>query len=102
MTIAQDTPAVTTSRELVGSRMFARLNRRVMADHGTDQAAANRIADQALAFLRACALNPGSGLAPSAEVDKGWHAFILHTADYAVLPARRRPFHPPPAHRARP
>jgi len=38
---------------------------------------------QALAFLAACAANPGAGLAPSPEVDKGWHAFILHTADYA-------------------
>jgi hypothetical protein len=54
-----------------------------MADHGLDQAAAERIMDQALAFLKACALNPGAGLAPSAEIDKGWHAFILHTADYA-------------------
>jgi hypothetical protein len=83
MTTAPDTPVVTIPRELVSSRMFARLTRRVMADHGMDQAAAERITDQALAFLLACARNPGSGLAPSPEVDKGWHAFILHTADYA-------------------
>jgi hypothetical protein len=83
MTTIQDTPALTAPRELVSSRMFVLLTHRVMADHGTDQAAAERIVDQALAFLLACALNPGAGLAPSAEVDKGWHAFILHTADYA-------------------
>lgn len=74
---------ITASRELVSAPLFARLTRRVMADHGMDQTAAEQIMDQALAFLQACALNPAAGLAPSPEVDKGWHAFILHTADYA-------------------
>lgn len=76
-------PVTTVPRELVSTRMFDRLTRRVMADHGIGQAAAEQITGQALAFLQACALNPAAGLAPSAEVDKGWHAFILHTADYA-------------------
>jgi hypothetical protein len=82
MTTAPATTA-TAPRELVSTRMFDRLTRRVMADHGNGQTAAEQIMDQALAFLQACALNPAAGLAPSAEVDKGWHAFILHTADYA-------------------
>jgi hypothetical protein len=42
-----------------------------------------RIREQALTLLVACARRPGAGQAPSADVDKGWHAFILHTADYA-------------------
>lgn len=63
--------------------MFDRLVARVMADNGDDQPTATRITEQALAFLAACAADPGAGLAPSPEVDKGWHAFILHTADYA-------------------
>jgi len=74
---------ITAPRELISAPMFARLTRRVMADHGMDQTAAEQIMDQALAFLQACAFNPAAGLAPSPEVDKGWHAFILHTADYA-------------------
>src|SRR6202035_1672681 len=32
---------------------------------------------------KTCVYLFGAGLAPSPEVDKGWHAFILHTADYA-------------------
>jgi hypothetical protein len=74
---------VTTLRDLISPRMFTRLTRRITADHSTDPDMAERIMDQALAFLQACVLNPGAGLAPSDEVDKGWHAFILHTADYA-------------------
>jgi hypothetical protein len=63
--------------------MFDRLVARVMTDNDDDQPTAARITEQALAFLVACAANPGAGLAPSPDVDKGWHAFILHTADYA-------------------
>ena len=73
----------TAPRDLISPRMFDRLVARVMTDNGDDQPTAARITEQALAFLVACAANPGAGLAPSPEVDKGWHAFILHTADYA-------------------
>jgi hypothetical protein len=54
-----------------------------MADSSLDHPTAERIMEQALAFLAACARNPGTRLAPSQEVDKGWHAFLLFTADYA-------------------
>jgi hypothetical protein len=70
-------------RDLISARMFNRIVARVMTDNGDDQPTAERITEQALAFLAACATNPDAGLAPSPEVDKGWHAFILHTADYA-------------------
>jgi hypothetical protein len=84
MATAQDITTAAVPRDLISPRMHARLTRRITADHpGTDPAVAGRIVDQALAFLQACALNPGAGLAPSDEVDKGWHAFILFTADYA-------------------
>ena len=43
---------------------------------------------QALAFLVACARNPETPLAPSKAVDHGWHAFILHTREYADFCAR--------------
>lgn len=70
-------------RELVAPAVFSRLAHRVMADEGHDQAMAERIIEQALAFLAACARYPGRHLSPSEAVDAGWHAFILHTADYA-------------------
>jgi hypothetical protein len=63
-------------RELITPRMYARLAARIMADYGHDQTTAGRIAEQSLAFLLACAANPGVGLAPSPEVDKGWHSFL--------------------------
>lgn len=39
--------------------------------------------DQALAFLKACADNRGVPLSPGWHVDVGWHAFLLHTREYA-------------------
>ena len=73
----------TAPRDLISPCMFSRLVARVMADNGDERPAAERITEQALAFLATCAANPGAGLVPSPEVDKGWHAFLLHTADYA-------------------
>jgi hypothetical protein len=73
----------TTSRDLVTAGMFTRLTDRIMADSSLDRLTAERIMEQALGFLAACARNPGARLAPSRDVDKGWHAFLLFTADYA-------------------
>lgn len=70
-------------RELISADLFGRLALRVQDDENTDPGTAARIVEQALAFLQACALNPGTRLTPSKMVDAGWHAFILHTADYA-------------------
>jgi hypothetical protein len=48
-----------------------------------DNDLAARIVDQALVFLQACADNPHRSLTPSPLVDHGWHAFLLHTSEYA-------------------
>lgn len=69
-------------RELIASDLFGKLARRVAVD-GYDQETAERIVEQALGFLVACARFPDRHLSPSENVDAGWHAFILHTADYA-------------------
>jgi hypothetical protein len=69
-------------RELIDPALFERLCRRIVLDHGRDERTAARIMDQALAFLAACASAPRP-LAPSAEVDLGWHAFLLYTREYA-------------------
>ncbi|KIQ63192.1 hypothetical protein TR51_31060 [Kitasatospora griseola] len=72
-----------SGRSLVESALFGRLVARIVTDEGMDQALAERVMDQALAFLGACAVNPDAGLSPSGLVDVGWHTFILHTVDYA-------------------
>ena len=47
-------------------------------DHGHPVELAERIVDQALVFLAACAQTT-EPIGPSALVDLGWHAFILRT-----------------------
>jgi hypothetical protein len=68
---------------LIPSALFDRLAGRVERDADVDRPLAERIVRQALAFLVACARDTGSPLAPSRTVDAGWHAFILHTREYA-------------------
>ena len=71
------------ARTLVSSAFFERLVERVRADHGFNRLLAERVVDQALAFLKACADNRGVPLSPSWHVDVGWHAFLLYTREYA-------------------
>lgn len=73
----------TRPRDLVSSSLFCRLADRVAAVDGYDHGTAERITEQALAFLVACGRYPDGHLVPSQPVDAGWHAFILHTAEYA-------------------
>ncbi|MEE1823038.1 hypothetical protein PUR61_12680 [Streptomyces sp. BE20] len=72
-----------TGRSLVDPALFERMVTRIAGEEEMDLALAERVMDQALAFLGACAVNPGARLAPSSLVDIGWHTFILHTTDYA-------------------
>ncbi|GAA2701228.1 glycine-rich domain-containing protein [Nonomuraea recticatena] len=67
----------------ISTPLFERLVARILADHPAfDDAHARRVMTQALAFLMACGANPGARLAPSPQVDVGWHTFILFTHDY--------------------
>jgi hypothetical protein len=70
-----------TGRSLVTPEFFARLSARIATEHDVDRSFAERIVDQALAFLGACAVS-SAPLSPSATVDIGWHTFILHTEGY--------------------
>jgi hypothetical protein len=70
-------------RELITPGLFDKLTHRVMTDDGQERDTAERIVEQALAFLVACARYPDRHLSPSEVVDAGWHAFIICTADYA-------------------
>jgi hypothetical protein len=70
-------------RELITPGLFDKLTHRVMTDDGQERDTAERIVEQALAFLVACARYPDRHLSPSDTVDAGWHAFIICTADHA-------------------
>lgn len=85
MTIT-DTTTITpeaASPPLISADLRARLVARVQDDARTDRATAGRIIEDTIGFLGACALNPGARLVPSKLIDFGWHAFILHTREYA-------------------
>lgn len=89
-----------TGRSLLAPDLFERLIRRIVIDDDLDHDLAERILDQALAFLAACARNTSAPLAPSDLVDLGWHMFLLHTRDYATFCqeiAGRFPHHVPTA-----
>lgn len=85
MTIALEHPVGTTDpAALVGPEVTERLARRITTDHPEiSEPTARRIVGQAAAFIAASGRLPGQSLAPSELVDYGWHAFILHTVDYA-------------------
>lgn len=72
-----------TGRALVPTELFNRLTARITADHGFSPELSERVMDQALVFLKACADRPGAPLSPTWLVDVGWHTFLLYTRDYA-------------------
>lgn len=73
----------TEARTLISPDLFHRLTSRVVTEHDLAPELAERIVDQALAFLAACAQDHREPLSPSPLVDIGWHTFILCTKDYA-------------------
>ncbi|MEV6730039.1 hypothetical protein [Streptomyces sp. NPDC051364] len=71
-----------TGRSLVEAALFDSIADFVLAHFGeTDRGRAERITDQALAFL-ATVGTATVKMVPSDDVDKGLHGFILHTRDY--------------------
>lgn len=73
----------TCGRSLIPAALFDRLTSRITADHPELPAGMpERILDQALAFLGACAVAT-EPIGPSETVDIGWHAFLLYTRAYA-------------------
>lgn len=74
-----------TGRSLVSPELFRRLTDRIVESERLERDLAERIMDQALAFLLACAVNVGAPLAPSELVDIGWHTFLLDTQEYAAF-----------------
>lgn len=75
----------TASRSLISPDLFDKLVGRIVTDGDVSAELAERIMDQALAFLGTCALDHAEPLVPSDIVDIGWHAFILYTKEYATF-----------------
>ncbi len=71
-----------TGRGLVSDDLFDSLAHSVVTHFGQTPKSAERITDQALAFV-ATAATASVPMIPSDDVDHGLHAFVLHTADYA-------------------
>ncbi|MGV9506331.1 glycine-rich domain-containing protein [Streptomyces tendae] len=87
MTIALERPVGSSDpATLVDPEVTERLARRITTVHAEiSEATARRIVGQAAAFIAASGELRGQSLAPSELVDYGWHAFILHTVDYAAF-----------------
>ncbi|WP_204251296.1 glycine-rich domain-containing protein [Mycobacteroides abscessus] len=84
MALSAIAPAISQGRDLVDEDLWSRITRRISKEEEVTPELAERIFDQALAFLALCAKAPGSGVhySPSATVDIGWHTFILYTREY--------------------
>lgn len=73
-----------TGRAAVGEELFESLTHFVVTHNGQSSERAERIADQAVAFL-VTAATATVPMVPSDDVDLGLHALILHTKEYAAL-----------------
>ncbi|MFF6803527.1 glycine-rich domain-containing protein [Streptomyces sp. NPDC012616] len=73
-----------TGRVVAGEELFGSLTHFVVTHNGQSPERAERIADQALAFV-VTAASATVAMVPSDDVDLGLHALILHTKDYAEL-----------------
>jgi hypothetical protein len=74
-----------THKSSIDEQLKERLVGRIVKDESIERLLAERIVDQALAFLQLCALEPKGSYSPSPLVDIGWHTFILYTREYAAF-----------------
>ncbi|OKI08268.1 hypothetical protein A6A06_33935 [Streptomyces sp. CB02923] len=77
-----------TGRELIDKDLFDRLAHFVVVHNGESRDQAEKIIDQAVAFVASVG-GTDIPLVPSDDVDKGLHAFILHTREYAKFCEQR-------------
>ncbi|WP_254707058.1 glycine-rich domain-containing protein [Streptomyces lunaelactis] len=78
-----------TGRRLVDAGLFERLVTFLEFEEDMDRSRAERVMDQALAFIDMAGHRTDVPLSPSRKVDPGWHAFILHSHEYADFCHRR-------------
>lgn len=71
-------------KQLIDEPLWERIVRRIVKNHGVERDLAERILDQALAYLTLRARDPEDLYSPSRLVDIGWHAFMLYSRPYAA------------------
>jgi hypothetical protein len=76
-------PSFLAYKGLLDQELWDRLVKRIIKVEGLHRSLAERILNQALAFLLLCAKEPNGAFSPSPLVDVGWHTFILYTKPYA-------------------
>ncbi|MFF4500195.1 hypothetical protein [Streptomyces sp. NPDC001401] len=73
-----------TGRSLVPADDFDMLAAFCTDEYGLERSVADRVVDQALALVHVMgSTGEGATMAPSQQVDPGWHTLILHTDWYA-------------------
>jgi hypothetical protein len=73
-----------TGRSLVTDTEFETLAAFCADEYGLERCVADRVVDQALALVFVMGSSgDGASMAPSQQVDPGWHTLILHTGWYA-------------------
>ncbi|HEV2344047.1 MAG TPA: hypothetical protein VGS97_08140 [Actinocrinis sp.] len=89
MTITVDRPAEHEAtqrrnpRELVSPQTFTKLVTYIVEHQRVTRPYAERVIEQTLIYLKAVCGNHGVRLVPDISVDPGWHAFLMHTIEYA-------------------
>ncbi|WP_328736154.1 glycine-rich domain-containing protein [Streptomyces bobili] len=84
MTITVVAAKTRTGRSLVTDVEFETLAGFCADEYGLERCVADRVVDQALALVFVMGTSgEGASMAPSQQVDPGWHTLILHTDWYA-------------------
>ncbi|MFJ7155892.1 glycine-rich domain-containing protein [Streptomyces sp. NPDC101118] len=82
-TVVDVSAALRRGRDLVEPELFERLAAFCADEYELERGEADRVMDQALAFVWVIGDTGADDMAPSAAVDPGWHTFMLHTREYA-------------------
>jgi hypothetical protein len=86
MTVAPERPAVALrhGRDLVSSEDFEMLAAFCADEYGLERGVADQIMSEAIAMIYVMGTTQsGDTMAPSKQVDPGWHTAILHSQWYA-------------------
>ena len=87
MTITTERAATAAKdpRKLVTPEVFSTVSTYVARHQEVTLAYAERMVAQMLVWMRAVADNPSARLAMDETVDPAWHAFMLHSQEYAAF-----------------
>lgn len=72
-------------KQMMDSQLWERIVDRIIVEEDMERSLAERILNDALAFMLLCAANPQGRFSPSKLVDVGWHNFILYTREYMAF-----------------